>query len=200
MQSLINMVFVFAAMVLNSSRTGMLMALVVVGLICFTQILESPSLGKILITVTGIVGASYGVNYMTSKRASLDGFLDANGRTTTWINGLKIWTHDLKNFLIGEGFSGGMWNGITKTHNFAIQTVAQCGVIVGVIVLGLFAVYFFRNKHNKYIYLPLFIVLSGMLVTDFYANAFATIILILVDIYGAKMDFDESVQFIGESI
>lgn len=200
LKSLVNMVLIFAAMVLNSSRTGMLMALVVAGLICFVKILESPSIGKILVTVAGIAGAYYGVNYMTSKRASLDGFLDANGRTTTWINGLKIWTHDLKNFLIGEGFSGGMWNGITKTHNFAIQTVAQCGVIVGVIILGLFVVYFLRNKNNKYVYLPLFIVLSGMLVTDFYANAFTTIIFILVDIYGAKTNFDESIYFVGESI
>lgn len=184
--SIINMVLIFAAMVLNSSRTGMLMALVVIGLICFIKIIKKPSIGKLVITIIGVWGASYGVNYMTSKRASLDGFLDANGRTTTWINGLKIWTHDIKNFLIGEGFTGGMWAGITKTHNFAIQTLAQCGIIVGLIVFVLFAAYFFQNKKNKYVYLPLFIVLSGMLVTDFYANAFATVILILTDVYGAK--------------
>ena len=143
----------------------------------------APSIKGLSIAVIGFTGFYYAINYITKLRSKLSSFLDANGRIETWKNGIRIWSANTKNIILGEGFSGGRWEGITKPHNMIIQTMSQCGIIVTITVVAMLGKYLIDNRRNPYIYIPIYIILSGMMVTDFYANAFTTIAFMLVDIY-----------------
>lgn len=185
-ERLIKIFIIFAAVVLNTSRTGLFTLMVVLAMVCIKYLAKRPSFKGIFIALLGFVGAVYAVNYITTLRSGLSGFLDANGRITTWENGIRIFGSSIKNILLGEGFSGGMWTGITKPHNLIIQTLAQCGIIVTAIVLVMLARYILENIKNPYVFMGIYIILSAMLVTDFYANAFTTVIFMLIDIYSGK--------------
>lgn len=183
LEKLIKIVIIFFATMLNTSRTGLFSVIIVLGLVCIKYLVLRPSFKGVFFTIVGVVGAFYAVNYITKLRNGLSGFLDANGRFQTWRNGMSIWSNNLKNIFFGEGFTGEKWIGIAKPHNFIIQTLAQCGFIVTLIVIILLAKYIKDNWRSPYIFLILSVILSGMLVTDFYANAFTTVIFILVDLY-----------------
>lgn len=179
------MIVIFFAVVLNSSRTALFMLIVVLAFVCLKQLLRRPGLKPLLIALVGFVAALGGVHYIISLRKGLSSFLDANGRIETWMDGIDIWLANIKNFFIGGGFSGGFWIGAMKPHNFPIQTLAQCGLIISLVIFSMIFVYLWHNRKNRYKYAVWFTLLSGFLVTDFYANAFTTVIFILVDLYGA---------------
>ena len=181
--NLIKMVIIFMAVVLNTSRTGLFALMAVMVLISIKYIIKAPSAKGIFISILGFVGAYFAINYITTLRSKLTSFLDANGRIATWNNGIKIWLANIKNFFLGEGFTGERWDGVTKPHNMVIQTLAQCGIIVAVILTCMMIKYLVDHRRNPYVFIPMYIILAGMFVTDFYANAFTTVILILLDLY-----------------
>ena len=179
---ILEMVVIFLAVVLNSSRTALFMIIVVLAFVCMRQMLKRPGIKPLFITLVGLFASIGGIQYIISLRSGLNGFLDANGRVETWINSINVWLADIKNFLIG----GGLADGSIKSHNFPIQTLAQCGILVSLIVFIMIFVYLWNNRKNRYKYVIWFVLLSGFLVTDFYANAFTTVIFILVDLYGTS--------------
>ena len=183
---------------LNTSRTGLFSVSILVGLVCIKYLVMRPSFKGVFLTIIGVIGAYYAVNYITRLRNGLSGFLDANGRFQTWRNGIRIWSDNIKSILFGEGFAGDKWIGIAKPHNFIIQTLAQCGFIVTLIIVILLAKYIKDNWRSPYIFLILSVILSGMLVTDFYANAFTTVIFILVDMYTTSEHSIECSSIVAE--
>lgn len=193
-QEVIKAVVIFLAMMLNSSRAALAMLFIIIAIIFVRKIIESPNIKMFFLGAIILVAGFFCVNYIMSLRSGLSSFLDANGRFETYSSGISIWLASLKNFLLGEGFSGGMWEGVAKPHNFLIQTLAQCGLLVTIIVLIFICSYLYINRKNLYVYLPLYVLLSSMLVTDFYANAFTTVIFIIVDIYGAKISIKEEMK------
>lgn len=188
---ILEMAVIFLAVVLNSSRTALFMLIVVLAFVCIRQLIKRPGIKPLVITLVGFFVAIGGIHYIISLRSGLNGFLDANGRVETWINSMNIWLADIKNFLIGGGLADDVQMGSAKSHNFPIQTLAQCGLIISLIVFTMIFVYLWHNRKNRYKYAIWFVLLSGFLVTDFYANAFTTVIFILVDLYGI-FEFDVS--------
>lgn len=188
LQQFIKCVVIAIAMVLNSSRTALFAVIIVLALICIRNIISKPNFKALFITGVGFAAATVGINYITSLRYGLTGFLDDNGRFGTFNNGIKVWLSSEKNILLGAGLTNDIFSEISKPHNFIIQTLAQCGLIFTVIIGIMVISYLVANWKNKYRYLLWFVFLTGMMVTDFYANAFTTVIFILVDIYGSKMD------------
>ncbi len=180
---------VLLAMVLNTSRSALVMVFIITAIILVKQFYKKVSLKTIIIGATIFMGVFIGMNYIITLRSNLDGILDANGRLETIVGGIEIWTANIKNFILGIGFSSSIWKeGLVKPHNILIQTLSQCGIVVTLCIIICFKNYFYENRNNKYKYLPWFILLSFMLVTDFYANAFITVIFILVDWYGINND------------
>lgn len=175
---------IFLAAVLNSSRTALFALMVILAIIVLKYLVQRPSIKGIAIAIIGIVGSYLAIDYITALRSGLTGFLDTNNRTITWENGIRIWFANPKNFFLGEGFTGGRWTDITKPHNFVIQTLAQCGSIVSIIVFGMLLQFVWSCRKSAYVYILLFVILSCMLVTDFYANAFTTVVFMLVCLNG----------------
>lgn len=183
LKDLIKTLIIFIAMVLNTSRSALAILFIVSGLIIFNKIRKKINIKTIIITFIVFAAAIIGTNYILKLRSNLNGFLDANGRYETWMNGIYIWTNSIKNFLLGAGFRSDLWITTAKPHNVIFQSLAQCGIVFTTIIFAEIFKYFIINKKNPYIYIILFIIMSGMLVTDFYANAFTTIIFILVELY-----------------
>ena len=177
------MAIIFLASTLNSSRTALLSMMIVMVFICIKYFMYAPSLKGLSIAVIGFTGFYYAIDYITRIRNKLSNFLDANGRIETWRNGIRIWSVNAKNIILGEGFTGGRWEGITKPHNLIIQTMAQCGIIITIAVMVMIGKYLIDNRKNPYVFIPFYLILSGMMVTDFYANAFTTVAFMLVDLY-----------------
>lgn len=180
---IISMLIMFVAMILNTSRTGIFALFAVIGFVMFTRLKGQFSISTIAISLLAVYIGTWGLDFLMESRSNLDSFTEANGREETIWNGLNIWLNSPRNFLFGEGFTGGMWDGITKTHNFVIQTLAQNGVIVASIIFCMIGRFLQSIKEKKYKYVSWFILIAGMLVTDFYANAFTSIVFILICIY-----------------
>lgn len=185
---LIKIIVMFFAVILNSSRTALFSLIIVSAMISIQYLLKAPSLRGMLLTGIGFTSFYFAVDYITRIRSKLQGFLDANGRVETWKNGIHVWTESFKNFILGDGFSLERWTAVAKPHNMIIQTLTQCGLVITLVVIGMLTKYLLDNRHSKYFFIPVFVVLSGMLVTDFYANAFITVIFMLVDLYGRVND------------
>ena len=60
-----------------------------------------------------------------------------------------------------------------------IQSLAQCGLFGTVLILLLFIIYFRRIRNNEYKFVMTYFLAAGMLVTDFYADPFVTVAMML---------------------
>lgn len=179
----LNMVIIFFAMIINSSRTGLFCVCIVGGLIFIKSFSKKIKMKYLLIAIICIPIAIWGIDFIMAQRTDAS-FLDDNGRLETYVEGVRVWLQSIRTFFIGGGFGeGGFWESKEEPHNLIIQTLAQCGIIVTIIILLFFCSYFKANKGNKFIFVPLYIFLSGMLITDFYANAFSCIAFIVVDMF-----------------
>ena len=191
----LEIVVIFSAMILNTSRTGVFALFCVIGYIMFIRLTRSFSIKTILLFIALAVLAYYGLEYLMSTRSNLGSFTEDNGREETYINGINIWLHSSRNFFFGEGFTGGMWDGITKTHNFVIQTLAQNGIIVASIVFILILKFVKSTQKSPLKYVIWFILLSCLLVTDIYANAFTSVAFILVSLHSCRLCNDYSIKY-----
>ena len=177
---IISMLIIFVAMILNTSRSAVAILIIISAIIILRQSSKKLSMKTFLIAILLMLGAFIGVNYIISLRSNLTGFLDANGRYETWINGIHIWLSSVKNIIFGGGLSSSLFQSFAKPHNMIFQTLAQCGIIFTIVCIFLFAKFLIKNRKKDSILLAYFVILSGMLVTDFYANAFTTILFCLI--------------------
>jgi hypothetical protein len=190
----LEMIIIFFAMVLNSSRTGIFALFCIIAYVMLIRLKNNFSFKTFLLIAILSIGALWGLDYIMSTRENLESFTDDNGRETTWINGLNIWLDNPRNFFFGEGFTGGMWDGITKTHNFVIQTLAQNGIIVATIVFGLIFVFVKTTWRSSFKYIGWYILLSCLLVTDIYANAFTSVAFILICLQSIHSNLNFSIS------
>ena len=177
---IIKMLIIFSATILNSSRSALAILLICILLALLGKYKNKMNIKTIFMFVVVAIGAYFGINYIMNNRINLNGFLDDNGRFETFKTGIMIWTSSFKRFFLGAGFKSSIWEGVTKPHNFIIQSLSQCGIIVTTILLLWIISCLLYNK-SRYRLLLIYIILSCMLITDFYANSFITIIIILIN-------------------
>lgn len=177
------MIVIFAAMILNTSRSAILALAIISAYIIFKNRKKySKSVSRLLLIFLLPAIFITGIYYLNASRAGLSGFLDDNGRYETWESGLSIWSSNLKTILFGVGFSNDIWNDETIIpHNMVIQSLAQSGLIFTLFMAVIICRLIYRNRSDMYNSIVIYLILSGMLVTDFYANAFATVVLLLVN-------------------
>ena len=192
---IIEILIIFLAMILNSSRAGVFALFCIIGYVMIMRTIKKFSIGTLFLLIALFIIGFLGLGLLMSTREGLESFTDENGREVTFINGIDIWLASPRNFLFGEGFTGGMWEGITKTHNFIIQTLAQNGIIVASIIFTMILAFIRKIRKTPLKYIAWFVVLSGMLVTDFYANAFTSIVFILVSFHRAHPEVTGAVKY-----
>ena len=171
-----------SSVVLNTSRSALFALIITVFYILFSHLrrLKKKIDGRLLLFIALLLVV--GVVYQSVTRIGLSSFLDDNGRYETWANGYNIWTSSIKNFLFGGGFASNEWNDAVLPHNMLIQSLAQTGLIFTLSMIIALAKYMKENRNKPHFPVIIFLLLSGMLVTDFYANAFITIAFIYVQL------------------
>lgn len=106
--------------------------------------------------------------------------MNLNGRKESYIMGLQVWKSSIKNVILGDGFTRYVYKGVETPHNMVIQLLAQCGVIVAVLIVAGIIAFYIKNRKSQEKYLIIYIVVANMMVTDFYANAFTTVVFIMI--------------------
>lgn len=189
---LLKSLLILVGMVLNSSRTGIAAVAVVSAFILIRYFLQHGSVRALLLGIIVAISVLYGMNYILSSRVRLSSFLDANGRNENFLHGIEVWTSNLRVFLIGEGFATDSFDLIAKPHNVLLQSLAQCGLIATIMLVYMFFVFYRSLYRSMYSPIFLFLIISGFLVTDFYANCFTTVIIILITIHSSYHNRDIS--------
>lgn len=177
-----NILIIFISMLgimVNSSRTGLVVAAIVCILILAIKSRKSIKNFSIA-TVTlmfGIIIFYFAAQYILQNRA-IDGFLGDNGRFETYIHGLKTIGENVRNFLFGIGLSSLNYD-FTLPHNFVLQTMLTMGIIVTVIwiILICYILKYVNKIDFRYILWHIFI--SSMFVTSFQDMSFITLYIIL---------------------
>ena len=169
--------------VANTSRSGLVGVSLVFLIYLINDYLNNKRISKfIILGVLGIALLALSSYQLVAVRGNLDNLLDDNGRFLTYKTGIEIWTQSIGNFLFGAGFEDSIWlkGGGMTSHNMLIQSLAQCGIISTSLFIILFAMYFIRIKKTPYVFLFLYIIITGMMITDFYANSFTTMAMCLI--------------------
>ena len=156
---IISILIILAAMILNTSRSAVAILIIISAIIILKQSSKKLSLKTFLIAFLLILGAFIGVNYIISLRSNLTGFLDANGRYETWINGIHVWLSSVKNIIFGGGLSSSLFQSFAKPHNIIFQSLAQCGIVFTIVRLFLFAKFLTKNKKKESVILAYFVIL-----------------------------------------
>lgn len=180
---LFGLIIIMEGLIVNTSRTGIAGIALAIAVYFSIELIKYPDVKKIMFMFMCAIVIIIAINYMVKVRGN---FFDENGRIETYRAGLKIWKENLTNFFIGGGLTDEIWieQGTMTSHNMIFQSLAQCGIIGTFIFMSLFIYYFWKNRYTPYISLIVYLIITGMAVTDFYANTFTTLILCLVDILG----------------
>lgn len=178
--NIINIIMCISAIVINSSRTGLVSALIITVYMVLSNILRQynvfkinkKQMLKIVILVTISMILLLGIFSVMQLSRNGENIFSDNGRIKTYVNSINIIFSNLKNFLIGGGISSANYSFILP-HNFILETAMKLGIVfTGIIVylILLLLIYIKNNKNIKYIIWHIF--LSSMLITSFHEMSF----------------------------
>lgn len=165
------------AIIINSSRTGIIVGAIVLGLAILFPPKGARRFGARLAIIPAAVLAWWMYDLYASSVRGREGFLDDNGRFETFRNALELMTSSDTNFLLGVGYAD--YDG-TAPHNFFVETLVSSGVVVSgvlfLLIIGLLV--YLRQTEWQY---PIWALLgASMLFAGFYAVKAAAVVAILM--------------------
>lgn len=184
---------ILAGIVVNTSRTGLAGIAIVFALYVAVGFVKKKKIDFFVLGAFGLAGITMAGYKLAATRGNI---FDENGRIATWIAGISIWKNNIRSFMFGAGFENSIWvnvGGMTS-HNMLIQSLAQCGVVGTFLCIVLFIMYYSRIKRTPYVYVMWYLIITGMMITDFYANPFTTIAMSLIVIACSAKRKDEVIR------
>ena len=181
--------YVFFAMicligiVLNSSRAGIVVALIISPLIVLPSIIKSRRnfvVGMFLFPVLLFI-ASVMISIQLQARDTRYLF-DDNGRFETYIYAKNLLLAGIKPFLFGSGLSLENYSMIIP-HNFILELAVDTGILVTSVVVVMVYKLLKYVKQYKYRHIVYCIFLGSMMITNFQANYYAVIFIIIAVLY-----------------
>lgn len=180
---IINLIYILicvVGIVVNSSRTGLVAAIIISILIAMPQMIKNKK--SLLITLIMIPVFIFVFQDMVDTllaNRSTSSLFEANGRMGTYKYGFDLLTENMVKFLFGSGLSLDNYSRIIP-HNFILETLVTMGTVVSIIIFSLIFIalkYINKNK-NKYI---IWVILIGsMFITNFQGNTFFTVYMIVM--------------------
>jgi hypothetical protein len=168
------------AIVINSSRTGLAIAVVLSLIIIFPQIFKTANRIFIVLLTSPVVFVilNLAIDAQLESRESSSLF-DANGRFETYSYGMSMLTRNSMSLLFGSGIS---LENYTKMipHNFILETLVNTGIIVTITIVGLLISLLRYINKNEYKYIIWGIFVGSMFITNFPGNTFATIYIVVI--------------------
>lgn len=176
---IIKIALILVGIVVNTSRAGLAGIAIVFAIYVADGFFRKKKIGFLVLGMIGLAGISAAGYKLAATRGNL---FDENGRIATWIAGISIWKENIRSILFGAGFEDSIWAkvGLPTSHNMFIQSLAQCGFIGTMLFMTLFIMYYKRIRGREYVFVLLYLIVTGMMITDFYANPFTTIIMSLI--------------------
>lgn len=179
-------VFSVAAIVINSSRTGLVAGFL--GLMLLFLFSPSASIKfSTKISVLAFFFAAVVVNASLSFLSNFRGgnFFADNGRFDTFEDGLRLIGSSVFRFLFGVGYAD---YPTTPPHNFVIESLVCSGLVATVIFCIWLASMFLRLRRSEWLYLPLTILIGGQLYSGFYnVKAFTIVSIVAIAIYRSSL-------------
>lgn len=168
-----------AAIVANSSRTGIVVGAVVLGLAILFPPATARKFGARLAIIPAGALAWWMYNlYESSARGAVSAdFLDDNGRLDTIQHAFHLLASDVEVALWGVGYAD--YEGVLP-HNFAVETLVSSGYIVGSFVFMMIVGLLWHLRRSDWQY-PVWALLgASMFFAGFYAVKAAIVVAILM--------------------
>ena len=175
---IIKIVVLFIAIIVNSSRTGLVAAIIAIFLMINSRGLKLSMNRKIVFYIIYIILSTLGVLYALKSRSELSNFFYDNGRMETYKYGLNMFICNFKIFFIGNGLDLTTYQEVMP-HNFIIETLVTCGIIITIMTLKAIAKFLKFIKSSKLKFLFWTILIGSLFITCFQGNPFTTIIMII---------------------
>lgn len=170
----LKMLIVIIAIAINSSRSGLMAAMLVCGLIFFKHLNNKKTiLLNLLILIVGIVFVYVLIKELTISRGD-SSFLVSSGREDTYIYAFNMIKNYITIFLFGGGLSSLNYTQVLP-HNFILQLLLTTGIFVTLVLLIFMLGLLKYVKGSKYMYILLAIIIGGLFITDFHSNVFFTV-------------------------
>lgn len=180
------------AILMNSSRTGIIVAAIVSVLIILKNMTKNPKNILITVAIFTILCMSWNSIIGILKTNRTDDLLDDNGRFITYKDGINILMTNSKTVFFGNGISPENYN-ITIPHNFIIETAMKVGIIFAGIAIALIIKLLISINNSNFKYIIWHIFLSSMFVTSFHEMTFI-IVFIMISIIASKIEQEEYIR------
>lgn len=187
-KKIIGIIIILISIVLNTSRTGLYGAIIILGLYYFIKSIKKMSIRSICLLISMCIVGIIAINILASMRGAA--IFELSGRERTYFLGIQKF---LENPLFGTGFAKSDYN-IVLAHNFIIEYLMQLGIIGASPIFFLIIILLFKARKSYLVYIILYFLICGLFVTEIHANTFINVILILILIF---MYFKEDKVIIG---
>lgn len=166
------------AIVINSSRTGIIAAIITTLIILNSKIVKLESRKKIEITLVFIAIALISIELISLTRKDMSNIFSDNERRETYMYGINLIAKNPINIFIGNGLSTKNYDHIMP-HNFILETITTSGIIVTILVSLYLTKLLLYLKNTNYRFIIYCILIGSMFITCFYGNPFTTVYIIL---------------------
>lgn len=171
----IEVLLILAAIVINSSRTGLLAAILTILILVNVKIKGRK---RVIIDISIIVMGLITFCILTYTRNDITNFFNSNSRFETYEYGIKLTLKSLESFLLGNGLDLNNYNEIIP-HNSIIETITMCGIPFALLIIYSITKLLSYIKKTDYRFIIYHILISSMFITCFQGNPFTTILIII---------------------
>lgn len=175
---IIRITIFITAIVINSSRTGIMSAIITTLIIINSKNIKIESRKKRITNLIFIIIAIVSIVLISLTRKDMNNIFSDNERNKTYIYGLNLITQNPINLLLGNGLSTKNYE-YTMPHNFILETLTTSGIVVTALVILYFTKLLLYIKNTNYRFIVYCILIGSMFITCFYGNPFTTVYMIL---------------------
>lgn len=179
------------AMILNSSRAGIVSAAITVGIIVLKSIFIDKKINIksiCFLTVFGLV--TLGILYFLFVSRGETKLFSDSGREDTYRYAWETINSSWQNMLIGNGLSFTNYEHVIP-HNFILQTWVANGIIMLIYATSMMCCFIKKMSNAPFNYMLINIIIGAMFTTDIYANTFFTTFAIVGLVYYAQVREEE---------
>ena len=175
---LIKIIFFVMVIGINSSRTGLIAAIITIFIMFSSKIFNLEKKQKIFLYGILAISAIISIIYIIQFRGELGNIFSGNERMDTYKYGIDLLKSDIRILLLGNGLDYSIYNNMLP-HNSILETLVCCGLIfTSITIFGIIRLIKYI-KTTKYKFLIFHIIIASMFITCFQGNPFTTIIIIL---------------------
>lgn len=200
--SFIQFVFLAFACVVNSSRSGLIAAIIIILIMLLISFKKySTAKRTLLFGLPILAGMLSAMTYLMQTRLSLQsvGLLTDNGRFVLVEEVIRIMLSSISTFLFGIGINGQYSLGVSSQHNMFLEIWELNGTLIAIpfVIAVIMIIWSTRRRKNKYLLWQL--LLAHQFYSSFFATTFVPVVLILTISSGLEGGKETNVRATSEN-